>query len=301
MGPGMKPADFGLLVAICLMWALNLVVTRWAVTDLGVPPLFFAFVRVGLVALVLLPFLLPAPRQIGMMFLIAMGMAGVHFGLLFTGLATAGAGVAGVIGQLGVPFTTLLSIMFLGEQIGWTRAIGIVMSFVGVMIIAIDPEGFSLTVGVVYLTAAAFIGAGANILMKRIEPMPAMRLQAWIGLFSFAPLLITSLLTEHDQLHPFIIGDWRVYAASIFAVAGVSIFAHGNFYRLLKKYEVTLVSPLTLMTPVMSVILGVIVLGEPFTAKLVVGAIIAIAGVAVISARPNRRFPEATVGDKIGQ
>jgi O-acetylserine/cysteine efflux transporter len=297
----MKPADFALLFAVCLMWALNLVITRWTVTELGVPPLFFAFVRVGLVAIALSPFLFPAPRQMGMMFLIAMGMAGIHFGLLFTGLATAGASVAGVIGQLGVPFTTILSVMFLGEHIGWKRGLGIMMSFVGVTIIAFDPGGFSLTIGIAYLTAAAFIGSVANILMKRIEPMPAMRLQAWIGLWSTPSLLAMSLLTETNQAAPFISGDWRVYAASIFAVVGVSIFAHGNFYRLLKRYEVTLVSPLTLMTPVLSVALGVALLGEPLTDRLVIGAIIAIAGVAIISLRRNRRFPEATVGDKIGQ
>ena len=72
----MKPADFGLLVAICLFWALNLVITRWVVTVGDVPPLFFAAIRVTLLAVVLSPFLFPAPRQIGMMILIAMGMAG---------------------------------------------------------------------------------------------------------------------------------------------------------------------------------------------------------------------------------
>jgi O-acetylserine/cysteine efflux transporter len=297
----MKPADFALLFAVCLMWALNLVITRWTVTEGGVPPLFFAAVRVGLVAIVLAPFLFPAPRQIGMMFLIAMGMAGIHFGLLFMGLALAGAGVAGVIGQLAVPFTTILSIMFLGERVGAHRSAGIVLSFVGVMIIVFDPEGFSLTAGILYLTAAAFIGAGANILMKRIDPMPAMRLQAWIGLFSVWPLLGMSLLAEQDQAAAYLAGDWRVFAATVFAVAGVSVFAHGNFYRLLKTYEVTLVSPLTLMTPVMGVVLGMVFLNEPLTPRLAIGAAIAIAGVAIIGMRRNRRFPEAAVGDKIGQ
>jgi O-acetylserine/cysteine efflux transporter len=297
----MRPADFALLFAVCLMWALNLVVTRWTVTEGGVPPLFFAALRVGLVAAVLAPFLFPAPRQIGMMFLIAMGMAGIHFGLLFIGLALAGAGVAGVIGQLMVPFTTLLSIMFLGEKIGLYRAVGIVLSFGGVMIIILDPEGFSLTMGVIYLTGAALIGAVANVLMKRIDPMPAMRLQAWIGLFSVLPLLVMSLAAEQDQAAAYVAGDWRVYAATIFAVVGVSIFAHGNFYRLLKRYDVTLVSPLTLMTPVLGVILGVAFLHEPLTIRLVIGALIAIAGVAIIGMRRNRRFPEAAVSDKIGR
>ena len=37
--------DFMLLFAVCLVWGLNLVVTRWVVTDLAVPPLFFAALR----------------------------------------------------------------------------------------------------------------------------------------------------------------------------------------------------------------------------------------------------------------
>jgi len=297
----MKPADFALLVAVCLFWALNLVITRWTVTEGDVPPLFFAAVRVTLLAIVLAPFLLPAPRQIGMMFLIAMGMAGVHFGLLFLGLAESTAGVAAVIGQLGVPFTTILSILFLKEQIGVWRTLGIVLAFGGVMIIMVDPAQFSLTLGAVYLIGAALVGAIANILMKRIAPMPAMRLQAWIGLFSIAPLMAMSLLLEGGHADAYAALDWRVYAASLFAVLGVSIFAHGSFYRLIKRYEVTLLSPLTLMTPVMGVGLGVILLGESVTWQMVVGGVVALAGVGIIGVRRNRRFPEAPVGDKISQ
>lgn len=296
----MKPADFGLLVAICLFWALNLVITRWTVTAGDVPPLFFAAIRVTLLAAVLSPFLFPAPKQIGMMILIAMGMAGFQFGLLFLGLSTSTAGVASVMGQLGVPFTTILSIIFLGEKIGVYRTAGILLAFAGVMIIVIDPGQFSLTIGIVYLIGAAVVGAIANILMKRIEPMPAMRLQAWIGLLSIAPLMLMSWLWESGQADAYLRLDWRVYLASVFAVLGVSIFAHGSFYRLIKQYEVTLLSPLTLMTPVMGVILGVIFLGETVTWQMLVGGVMALAGVGIIGMRRNRRFPEASVGDKIG-
>ncbi len=296
----MKPADFGLLVAICLFWALNLVITRWVVTVGDVPPLFFAGIRVLLLAAVLSPFLFPAPRQIGMMILIAMGMAGFQFGLLFLGLSTSTAGVASVMGQLGVPFTTILSIIFLGEKIGVYRTVGILLAFAGVMIIVVDPGQFSLTIGIVYLIGAAVVGAIANILMKRIDPMPAMRLQAWVGLFSIAPLMLMSWLWESGQADAYVSLDWRVYLASVFAVLGVSIFAHGSFYRLIKQYEVTLLSPLTLMTPVMGVILGVIFLDEIVTWQMLVGGVMALAGVGIIGMRRNRRFPEASVGDKIG-
>src|SRR5690606_26708955 len=124
---------------------------------------------------------------------------------------------------------------------------------------------------------------------------------AWIGLFSIAPLMLMSFLWEEGQADAYLALDWRVYASSLFAVIGVSIFAHGSFYRLIKRYEVTLLSPLTLMTPVMGVLLGVAFLGESVTWQMVVGGVMALAGVGIIGVRRNRRFPEAPVGDKIGQ
>lgn len=296
----MKPADFGLLFVVCLVWALNLVLTRWTVTVADVPPIFFAGVRLGLVGLVLAPFLFPAPRQIGLMFLIGMGMGAVQFGLLFLGLANASASAAAVIGQLGVPITTIFSVMFLGEQIGWRRGIGIVMSFAGVMIIAIDPEKFTLTLGMIFLVLAAVSSSAASVLMKRIEPMSAMKLQAWVGTFSVIPLMTMSFAMETGQADAVLSGDPLIYLSTAFAVLAVSIFGHGTFYRMIKKYDVTLISPLTLMTPIWGVILGITMLGEPLTAKLVIGAVVALAGVGVIMVRPNRRFPEAPVGDKIG-
>jgi O-acetylserine/cysteine efflux transporter len=296
----MKPADFGLLFVVCLVWAMNLVITRWTVTVADVPPVFFAGVRLGLVGLVLAPFLFPAPRQIGLMFLIAMGMGAVQFGLLFLGLANASASAAAVIGQLGVPITTIFSMVFLGEQIGWRRGLGIVMSFAGVMIIAIDPMNFSLSLGLIFLILSAMASSGASILMKRIEPMSAMKLQGWVGSFSVIPLMAMSFATEGGQAEAVLSGDPLVYLSTAFAVLAVSVFGHGSFYRMIKRYDVTLISPLTLMTPVWGVALGIWLLGEPLTAKLIIGAIVALAGVGVIMVRPNRRFPEAPVGDKIG-
>jgi len=296
----MKPADFGLLFAVCLIWALNLVITRWTVSAADVPPIFFAGVRLGLIGLCLSPFIFPAPRQIGLTFLIAMGMGAVQFGLLFLGLANASASAAAVIGQLGVPITTIFSMMFLGEQIGWRRGAGIVMSFAGVMIIAIEPEGFSLTLGLIFLILAAVSSSAASVLMKRIEPMSAMKLQAWVGMFSVVPLMAMSFATETGQAKAVMSGDPLIYLSTAFAVLAVSIFGHGTFYRMIKKYDVTLISPLTLMTPIWGLVLGIALLGEPLTAKLIVGAVVALVGVGVIMVRPNRRFPEALVGDKIG-
>ena len=99
--------DFLLLFAVCLVWGLNIVLTRWVVADMSVPPIFFAGIRFAGVALCLLPSLWPRPKQLRMLFAISLLIGSIHFALLFMGLARADASAAAVTGQLGVPISTL--------------------------------------------------------------------------------------------------------------------------------------------------------------------------------------------------
>nr|WP_070958427.1 DMT family transporter [Hyphomonas sp. Mor2] len=293
--------DFLLLAAVCFVWGLNLVVTRWAVAEAGVPPIFFAAIRFAGLALVLFWFLRPIPKQMGILFLIAMGMGAGHFALLFQGLAAAEASAVSVVGQLGVPFSTLMSMAFLGETVGWRRGLGIMLAFAGALLIAVDPQTFSLSFGLIYVVFAALVASAAGILMKRMPSISALQMQAWIGLFSFAPLFAVSGLVEGDQngWGALLDGGWLVWLATIYAIIGVSVFGHGGFYSLIKKYDISLLSPLTLMTPIWGVVLGVVLLGEVMTLQLVVGAAISLGGVFVILVRPNRVMPEAALGDKV--
>ncbi len=292
--------DFLLLFAVCLVWGLNLVVTRWVVADAGVPPIFFAAVRFAGIALLLVPFLRPLPGDLKTLFVISVCIGAAHFALLFIGLAHAKASAVAVVGQLGVPFSTLLSMAFLGETVGWRRALGIMLAFSGTLLIVIDPEGLQFSYGLIYVVISALIGSTGGILMKRMAPISAFRMQAWVGLFSFMPLLALSLVMESGQIGSFAAGGWPVWAATIFAVIGVSIFGHGGFYTLIKKYDISLLSPLTLMTPIWGVIFGITLLGEPLTLRLVVGAAISLSGVFVIAVRRNKTHPEAALGRKIG-
>jgi O-acetylserine/cysteine efflux transporter len=291
---------FLLLSLVCFVWGLNIVVTRWVVFDAAVPPIFFAAVRFLGVALLLIPFLRPMPKDLKTLFLISFFIGSGHFALLFLGLANAEASAASIVSQLGVPFATLMSMAFLGETVGWRRGLGIMLAFAGVLLIAVDPESFTISFGLLYIVAGAFIGAVGGILMKKMTPITALQLQAWIGLFSFAPLFAVSALFEQGQWAAYSTAGWLVWAATIFAVVGVSIFGHGAFYHLIKKYDISLLSPLTLMTPVWGVVLSIILLNEAITGQLILGSIISLGGILVIAVRPNKSLPEAGMGKKLG-
>ena len=56
--------DFGFLVLICVLWAFNTVLSKVVITQMGVPPMSYALVRFILVALMVLPWLLPMPKPL---------------------------------------------------------------------------------------------------------------------------------------------------------------------------------------------------------------------------------------------
>src|SRR3546814_9941697 len=58
----MRVRYFLLLLAVCLIWAFNNVLSKIIVTDWAIPPLFYASLRFAVVALVMLPWLFPMPR-----------------------------------------------------------------------------------------------------------------------------------------------------------------------------------------------------------------------------------------------
>ena len=78
----------------------------------------------------------------------------------------------------------------------------------------------------------------------------------------------------------------------------MNVFGHGSFYFLLRRYDASLIAPMTLMAPLIGVICGVVLLGDPVTWQLVLGGLLALAGVGVVAARPART---ASPADALGK
>ena len=57
---------------------------------------------------------------------------------------------------------------------------------------------------------------------------------------------------------------------------------------LLQRYEANLISALILVTPLATIALGVAVLHDPFGPRLVIGSVLALAGVLIIALRGSQ-------------
>ena len=283
----MSIRDFALLVGICLIWASNNVVSRIVIARYGVDPMFYAAARFALVALATVPWLLPAPRPIWRAVVVGLLMGGGNFALLFLGLKTASASSAAIVSQLGLPLTTVLSVLMLGEKIHGPRILGIALAFVGVMIVMWSPGDMAASAGLLFIAGSAITGAFGAVMLKQMEGVRPLKLQAWVGLSSVVPMIALSGFLEPHGLSGAISAGWVFVAGTAYSALVVSVVAHTLYYGLIQRYEANLIAPLTLMVPLFTIALGVAFAGEVFGPRMAAGTAVALTGVLIIALRKS--------------
>jgi drug/metabolite transporter (DMT)-like permease len=280
--------DFAILAFVCVVWAMNNIVSKFVVTHLGVPPMFYAAMRFAVVSIAVFPWLRDMPRPRWRLVTVGLLMGGGAFSLVFMGLKTASPSAVAIVSQLGVPMTTLLSFFMLGERLTGRRLAGIGLTLAGVLLVMWDPSGFKISAGLLFVVAASAFSSLGAVMMKQMEGVKPLQFQAWVGVSSLIPTLALSILTEPGQLDAALAAGWPFLGAVLFSGLLVSVLAHTLYYGLIQRYEATLISPLTLMTPLATIALGVLITHDAFGPRMAVGTALALAGVLVIALRRNQ-------------
>ncbi|WP_417452125.1 DMT family transporter [Kordiimonas sp.] len=286
----MKPLDILLVLLVTVAWGMNFVATKWTMD--GFSPLLSNALRFSSVVILLAPFLRIVRGRMVDLAIAAVLLGVVHFGALFWAVKLSGGiGSVAIASQLSVPFSTLLAVFFLGETIGWKRAMGIALSFAGVLALGFDPIVFTYWQGLLVMTFAALVFSISAILMRRLRDVRAVTTQAWVGLAGVVGSLALSFVFEHGQVEMIRTAPTSAWMAVLYSGIASSIIGHGGANYLLRKYEVSVVSPYFLLTPVVGVLSGVVLLEEEFTWRMAVGAALTLVGVLVVTLRNNARSP----------
>jgi O-acetylserine/cysteine efflux transporter len=275
-----KPLDLLLALSVPTLWGLGFTLAKAGLDQF--PPILLMALRFSLTALVLVWFVRPPWASMGRIFVIAVVSATIQYSLTFTGLKDLYASTAVLVVQLEVPFGALLAALFLNDRLGWRRAFGMVLAFVGVALIAGEPRVGQDLMPLFLVISGAFVWAIGQVMVKALGPFGGFTLIAWVAVFAAPQLFVSSWLVEEGQIEAIRNADWRGWAVVIYLGLVMTAIGYAIWYRLLALYQINQVMPFLLLLPVTSVSGSILILGERLSLTVAAGGAIVIAGVAII-------------------
>ena len=274
-------------IVMNVMWGLNLVAVKMAV-DL-VSPLTAGVLRQAMVLIICLPALRIIPGR--MRELIGLGLlSGALFYILINlSLAVSdNVGALAIAGQLGAPFSLILAVLVLGERIHKYRIFGMVLAFLGVVVLVFDPAAASEELGLALTAAASVVWGVCSLIQRRLIGVPVLTIYAWVGLIGTLVLAPVALYFEPEQMHALPAVQLSSLGWILFSALGSTVLGQGAMSLLLQRHPVSTVVPLTLLTPVIAVIASSWWFDRPMTPVMILGGVIVLAGVATITIRTAR-------------
>jgi O-acetylserine/cysteine efflux transporter len=277
--------DAILALTVAALWGGNFVNAKYGMHYF--PPFLFTILRFALVGLLLLPFLkLPTRENFRYLLMLAVLLGTGHFAFLFAGLYH-GLSIPTciIITQLGVPFSCMLGTIFFKDHLGMWRSMGMVMAFIGLMLVVGTPEIASNMTGFVFTLIGAMLWGFANVIMKKMGDVNIFQMLGWMAILSVPFLSLISYLFEENQYD-------LVMNAPIEAVLSVSytalcstMIAYGLWYSLIRKYDMSQVAPFTLLVPLFGISVGQIFYPEVLTWQVILGGVLTLSGVGIIVIR----------------
>jgi drug/metabolite transporter (DMT)-like permease len=282
---------------LCCIWGSTWLFIKLGLADL--PPFSFAGIRFVFASAILVVLILARgvrwPRKRGewlVILVVGLLQFSLNYGLVFWGEQHISSGLAAVLQSTFPAFGLVLAHLYLpDERITRKKIVGVLLGFAGVAVIFSDQltiAGKGALLGSIALVLSAMCGSYGNVLVKaygtQIDPFV---LAAGQMLCGFPPLLVLGIATEGNPLHFHWTG--RAVLALAYLVIVGSVIAFTLFYWLVRHMDVTNTMLISLVTPVVAVILGMIVLGERLNWRLIAGAACIISGIGMIVLRKRQK------------
>ena len=126
---------------------------------------------------------------------------------------------------IGLRLSPILSIVMLGERIRWRRALGMALTLCGTLLVIWNPNGVTISNGLIFVVLSSAAGSLGAILMKQIKGVQARQFQAWAGLSAILPLGLASALFESGQVSTTLAGGLKLLGCVAFSALVVSVIA----------------------------------------------------------------------------
>jgi drug/metabolite transporter (DMT)-like permease len=283
------------LAAVYVIWGSTYLAISIAVQTL--PPLFSAGLRFCVAGLVLLGVIaVRRGLRVGREQLIGAAIVGLLLlvggnGFVVLAERTVPSGLTALI-IASVPLWIVIFRRVAGDRIHGSTFIGVAVGFAGVAFLVVPrgASGATDPVGLGLLLVATLSWAFGTFLAPRLK-MPADSLLS-TGIQQLAGgvvlVLAGAVMGELGDLEPATWSTNSLLAMAYLVVFG-SLVAFTAYSWLLQNASVSLVSTYAYVNPVVAVLLGALILAEPVTPSIVIGAAIIVAAVAFIVTREGAR------------
>jgi drug/metabolite transporter (DMT)-like permease len=288
-------------IVVCVVWGTTYLAIRVALES--VPVALLAGLRwatAGVLLAALLPFFgerLPHPRTWTSIAIAGFLMAVIGNGGVVWAQQYVASGLAAVVVAM-VPFWTVVveALLPRGERLTGRILLGLGLGFLGIVVL-IWPElmiggqsGEFFVAGVIALQIACLGWALGTSYTKRtamsVSPLSAAAMQMLLS-----GVMLIGIATAT--------GEWsrlaftaRTAGAMIYLVVIGSIVGYTAFVHALKHLPISTVSLYAYVSPLIAVILGTVLLSEPFSLRLVIASALVFVGIAVVRSKPQ---PHAVV------
>lgn len=280
-----------------LVWLLLSAIwgSTWLFIKVGLedlPPFTFAALRFALAIIALLPLLIvrrvPLPRirsDWWLMIITGFLTFTVAYGLVFWGEQYISSGLAALLFATFPLFGLVIAHFHLPtERMTWTKVAGVILGIVGIGLVfsnQLSAAGTAALWGSIGIVIAALAAAYADVMIKlRGGHLDTMLLTLVQMVAGSLPLIAVAVAVEGNPGR----FDWTPLAAFSIAYLAVigSALAFVLFYWLIRHMDVTKTMLITLVTPLIAVLLGIVLLEEQLTWRTTVGGAAIIAGIGMV-------------------
>jgi drug/metabolite transporter (DMT)-like permease len=282
----MGARDLGYLILLGMLWGGSFLFIRIGVPELG--PFVLVELRVGIaaVALALCAVILgrlPKVRARWKQFAILGAVnAAIPFSLISAAEIHLTASLAAILNSTTVMFTALVAAVWMGDPLTARKVVGVVMGIVGVaVLVGWDPItlNWAVVLSIGAMLAASLSYALAAVYTKRMfagsPPLAIAIGQQTAASMLLLPLAAASLPAERPS---------AAATISVLALALLSTaVAYMLYYRLIENVGPTSTTTVTLLVPVFGLLLGVLILNEPFGLGTLVGLGTILCSVALVT------------------